>query len=210
MGFADPYFPCYLDRHPFTDFSLLVLTPGPKITDPNLVKEEALRIVKNGWPEKMQELIRNTPVESLVRSGIADRWNIPFVTPPLVGKGVALSGDAMHPMTPSLGQGGGTAIEDGVVLAQTLGLALTEGGDDERIQKALEEYAALRQKRTSAITLRSFVIGAVFGIEFPPIAQIRNNVVLPKLVAPSSFLGHTLFDVGKLPTVKAGSNVSAK
>lgn len=171
------------------------------MTDRNLIKEEALRGVQDGWPEKMKELVINTPIESMARSGLADRWNLPLVTPALVQEGIALGGDALHPMTPSAGQGGGTAIEDGIVLARTVGVVLAEDGGPDRIQKALEEYAALRQERTLLLTIKAFIIGVIFALEFPPLVYLRNNFLLPKLVGPSSFLSHTLFDVGKLPTL---------
>ncbi|CAM6127155.1 unnamed protein product [Calypogeia fissa] len=181
-------------------------SPGPKVTDRNLIKAEVLREFQDGWPEKMSELLNNTPTESVFRSALADRWNIPGLTPPLIRERVALAGDAMHPMTPSLGQGGGTAIEDAIVLGRTLGVVLAQDGDAESIQKALGEYATLRQQRTFPITVKSFLIGSLFALDFAPVVYIRNNVALPKLVGPSTFLSHTLFDVGKLPI----SNVRAQ
>ena len=43
--------------------------------------------------------------------------------------GVCVAGDALHPMTPDLGQGACAALEDSVVLARCLGKAvLGEGG----------------------------------------------------------------------------------
>lgn len=176
-------------------------SPGPKVTDRNLIKAEALKGVE-GWPDKMKELVENTPIESMARSALSDRFNIPGVTPALFQEGITLAGDAMHPMTPNLGQGGGTAIEDGVVLAKTLGVALSEDGDTETIQKALEEYTAQRQERTLPMTIKSFVMGLVLMNGFPPIVFVRDNIAVPKLVSPSSFLSHTLFDVGPLPTSK--------
>jgi 2-polyprenyl-6-methoxyphenol hydroxylase-like FAD-dependent oxidoreductase len=55
---------------------------------------------------------------------------------------VALLGDAAHPMTPDLGQGGCQAIEDAVVLAQSAG-------------QGLEAYTASRLPRATKIAARS-------------------------------------------------------
>jgi salicylate hydroxylase/6-hydroxynicotinate 3-monooxygenase len=58
----------------------------------------------------------------------------------------ALLGDAAHPMTPYMAQGGATAIEDAAVLARCL--AEVEGED---IEGAFRRYEAHRKPRTSAV-----------------------------------------------------------
>ena len=58
---------------------------------------------------------------------------------------VALLGDAAHPMTPYMAQGGATAIEDAAVLARCIGAC---GGD---IEGAFRRYEAHRKPRTSRI-----------------------------------------------------------
>ena len=59
---------------------------------------------------------------------------------------VVLLGDACHPMTPYMAQGGATAIEDAAVLARCLEAT---GGED--IEGAFERYEAHRKPRTSVI-----------------------------------------------------------
>jgi 2-polyprenyl-6-methoxyphenol hydroxylase-like FAD-dependent oxidoreductase len=59
---------------------------------------------------------------------------------------VVLLGDAAHPMTPYMAQGGCTAIEDAAVLARCL--AEVKGED---IEGALRRYEAHRKPRTSVI-----------------------------------------------------------
>jgi 2-polyprenyl-6-methoxyphenol hydroxylase-like FAD-dependent oxidoreductase len=72
-----------------------------------------------------------------------------LVPPPTFDRGrVALLGDAAHAMTPDLGQGGGMAIEDAVVLASLL-------GDDRPVVAALHEYTRERLPRTTAVAKRS-------------------------------------------------------
>jgi 2-polyprenyl-6-methoxyphenol hydroxylase-like FAD-dependent oxidoreductase len=56
---------------------------------------------------------------------------------------VALMGDACHPMTPYMAQGGATAIEDAVVLARCLA--------EDDFAPAFERYEAHRKPRTSRI-----------------------------------------------------------
>jgi salicylate hydroxylase/6-hydroxynicotinate 3-monooxygenase len=59
---------------------------------------------------------------------------------------VALLGDAAHPMTPYMAQGGATAIEDAAVIAR----CLADSGR-EHIEGALRRYEAHRKPRTSVI-----------------------------------------------------------
>lgn len=65
-----------------------------------------------------------------------------------------LLGDAVHSVTPHLGQGAAQAIEDGVVLAEELGAA----GPDE-VQDAFTRYAARRYERCKFIVEASVQIG---------------------------------------------------
>jgi salicylate hydroxylase/6-hydroxynicotinate 3-monooxygenase len=59
---------------------------------------------------------------------------------------VAILGDAAHPMTPYMAQGGATAIEDAAILARCL-----EEVEGEDIQGAFRRYEAHRKPRTSRI-----------------------------------------------------------
>ncbi|KAL3700259.1 hypothetical protein R1sor_018281 [Riccia sorocarpa] len=179
--------------------------PGPKIQDPNELKTELLEVFKTYWKGPkvpVYDLLEHTPVESLSRGALRDRWNLPG-NAPLVHNSVTLAGDAFHPMTPNLGQGGCCALEDAVILAQKLGpVLLTASEDGQRVSKALEEYAAERNRRTLPLAVKSFVMGSLLQIGFPPVVYIRDKLAIPKLVNPKSFLGHTLYNPGQLPTVQ--------
>jgi len=59
---------------------------------------------------------------------------------------VVLLGDACHPMTPYMAQGGATAIEDAAILARCI-----EKVDGEDIEGAFQRYEAHRKPRTSRI-----------------------------------------------------------
>lgn len=68
---------------------------------------------------------------------------------------VVLLGDAAHPMLPFIGQGGGMAIEDAMVLARALPLEL----DPER---AFARYEKARRERVLAITERAANQGRMY------------------------------------------------
>jgi 2-polyprenyl-6-methoxyphenol hydroxylase-like FAD-dependent oxidoreductase len=74
---------------------------------------------------------------------------------------VGLLGDAAHAMAPDLGQGGGMAIEDAVVLADAL------GPDDRHVVPALEHYTRQRRPRTTAVARRSRRAGRLYAAPYP-------------------------------------------
>jgi 2-polyprenyl-6-methoxyphenol hydroxylase-like FAD-dependent oxidoreductase len=73
--------------------------------------------------------------------------------------GVVCVGDAAHPTTPNLGQGGCLALEDAVVLARALGGVLssdsiTTQAQREAVERALRGYEAERSRRCLQLTVR--------------------------------------------------------
>ena len=56
-----------------------------------------------------------------------------------------VAGDALHPMTPDIGQGGCSALEDGVVLARCLAEALNKKVSAETKDKDKEEYKRIEK-----------------------------------------------------------------
>lgn len=89
-------------------------------------------------PDPVTTLINATEPEHLIQSDIYDRNPLP----PPWGKGrITLLGDAAHPMTPNMGQGGGQAVEDAVVL----GHIISESDD---LPEAMRRYERQRHPRT--------------------------------------------------------------
>lgn len=193
-------------------------SPGPKITDPTLLKKEALQLVHN-WPKELVEIIENTPDESFVRTPLVDRWLWPFVGPKSTSGGVALAGDAWHPMTPNLGQGACCALEDSVILARKLAKALDVGTQDQienvqrgrvssdyfggsnissPIEEALQAYTTERWPRIFPLTIRAYLVGALLQWDNELICSMRDNIIIPKVVQLDPLLEHTKYDCGLL------------
>lgn len=133
---------------------------------------------------------------------------------------MTLVGDAAHPMTPNLGQGGCAALEDSVVLARELRAALDDisGGSTDvtggsassngvsvaasaegsaRIEAALRRYEAERRARCLPLTLKSWAFGAALQLPYPPVLAARD-AFMAKAFSPKHFLSHTAYDVGVL------------
>lgn len=173
-------------------------------------RDEALAVV-NGWSWGLPDAVAATPLEDLTRSRLVDRWDLPAAST-TGGSSITLAGDALHPMTPNLGQGGCTALEDGLVLARCLQqqqvpfLAAVLRGDGsgqqrqvaaEAVRGALRRYERERAVRCLPLTVRSHLMGAALQAPIPPLAFARDLFV-QNAFNPAHFLDHATYDCGRL------------
>jgi 2-polyprenyl-6-methoxyphenol hydroxylase-like FAD-dependent oxidoreductase len=89
-----------------------------------------------------------------------------------------LVGDAAHAMTPDLGQGGGTALEDAIELAEAL-----DSTPD--VQLGLARYDQRRRRRTQTIGRQSALFGAF--------AQASGHITVPLRNTAARLLPQSLF-----------------
>ncbi|XP_016201476.1 uncharacterized protein LOC107642593 isoform X1 [Arachis ipaensis] len=167
-------------------------SPGPKITNPTVLKKEAKELVKN-WPSELLDIVDATADETVSKTPLVDRWLWPAVSPPASAGKVVLVGDAWHPMTPNLGQGACCALEDAVVLAKKLAGAIKSNEDHSSVEEALRSYGSERWPRVFPLTVRAYFVGSILQWENPLVCSVRNNIVIPKLVRLGPLLEHTNF-----------------
>jgi salicylate hydroxylase len=99
----------------------------------------------SGWAPEVAAMIDAVPMERLYKWAVFARRPLPnWVRHDCV----TLVGDAAHAMTPFMGQGASSAVEDGVVLARTLEAASSIG-------EGLARYQAARQARTDLMQVES-------------------------------------------------------
>lgn len=123
------------------------------------IREELLRLF-DGWCKPIPELISGTTLTALVRNAVSDRapvrkWGHDCVT---------LLGDAIHPLTPNLGQGGCLAIEDAAVLARCFEKYARNGtatAISSAASLALRKFESLRFSRVARIARFSRVYGSL-------------------------------------------------
>lgn len=120
-------------------------------------REELLQLF-DGWWAPVIVLITATSLNSLIRNPVFDRKPIREW-----GKGsMTLLGDAIHPLTPNLGQGGCLAIEDAAILARCLNKYASDPNRSARsIAVALRKFEVLRYARTATVERCSRMYGVV-------------------------------------------------
>lgn len=132
---------------------------------PGQAKQNLIRLFR-GWHDPVEAVIEATVESAILRNDIYDRDPLPHWSE----NRATLLGDAAHPMTPNLGQGGCQAIEDAVVLAACL-------ANSDQVDSALRHYQNRRIPRTSAIVLQSRRIGEIGQWENPFLCFLRNSAV---------------------------------
>lgn len=140
-------------------------------------KQELMEMFKN-WHEPVEACLASTPEESILKHPALDlaplkRW----------GRGpVTLLGDAAHPCTPNLGQGGCLALEDALVLASSF-------RKEARSESALRRYENLRRERTRHVQQRSLLMGRIGQWENAAVAGGRKVITS---ILPAKIFEHNL------------------
>ena len=137
------------------------------------------------WHAPIADMLGATDPAGVLRTELFDR-------PPSTDWGrdaVTLLGDAAHPMTPNLGQGGCQAIEDAWVLARELARDPSPA--------SLRRYEAARQPRTRRFVDESWRFGKVSQSSNPLLIGVRNFAMgmLPESMMQRSLAWSFDFDL---------------
>lgn len=109
-----------------------------------------------------------------------------------------MAGDAAHPMTPNLGQGGCTALEDAVLLAAEVGPVLRGAGQQAggaELAAALRRYEQRRSARCLPLTIKSNLMGVALQSGLGPMCLARDWFVSSPLFSPAHFLDSCNYNV---------------
>ncbi len=141
-------------------YATAAVPPGGRAADDE--RAELLRRFGT-WHHPVPALLAAADPAAVLRNDVCTA----AAPPPAFHRGrVALLGDAVHPMTPNLGQGGCQAIEDAVVLAH---LAAPDG----ELAAALTAYTRQRLPRTMDVVRRAERIGRVTTWRSRPACLLR-------------------------------------
>ena len=123
-----------------------------------------------GWAFPVEAVIDATATGAIARRDTFDRRPVRKW-----GKGrVTLLGDAAHPMTFNVGQGAGTAMKDGVMLANYLAAYRAAGGD---VTTALRAYEASRMGITARLNRVSRAVGAASAWQNPAACWLHDWIL---------------------------------
>lgn len=155
-------------------------------------------------PDQIRAVVEDTEVDSFVSLPLRYRHPWELVWNNFSRGNVSIAGDALHPMTPDLGQGGCSALEDGIVLARCLAEAMSgnRGGEAEekeeyeRIEKGLEKYAKERRWRSIRLITTSYVVGSIQESKGRVMNYLRDRILADFLVG--LLLKISDFDCGTL------------
>ncbi|KAK2991118.1 hypothetical protein RJ640_026488 [Escallonia rubra] len=201
------FLPC--DDH--TVYWFFTYTPSPQDKDmeeePVKRKQYALSKLGKASTDQTKAVLETTELNGIVCSPLRFRrpWELLWGN---ISKGnVCIAGDALHPMTPDLGQGGCSAIEDGVVLARCLGEALKKkpsGETKEKIEETestmikmgLKKYAKERKWRGFGLISTAYMIGFIQQSDRKVINFFRDKMLGGFLAG--LLMKRAAFDCGKL------------
>lgn len=174
--------------------------------DPELIQRKVIENFATDLPPLFTAIVQHSDLSTLTWAPLMYRspWDMIFGN---VYKGnVTVAGDAMHPMTPDLGQNECAALEDAVVLGQQLGelIARSTSLVSAEVAKAFGRYAERRKWRAAGLITISYLSGWVQLAGSGRLMKFLRDVLFYKLLY-SRVLSVTYYDCGRLPFVNSGS-----
>lgn len=179
--------------------------------DPAKLKQFVLSKLQNAANEHQRKVVEATEEDSIISSSLRYRhpWELLWGN---ISKGnVSVAGDALHPMTPDVGQGGCAALEDGVVLARCLAEALkkevtgenkeSDKEEYERIEAGLKKYAAERRWRSIELITTAYFVGFIQQSNGKLLNFLRDKFLVNFL--SGLLLRLSDFDCGNLKTMSS-------
>ncbi|WP_030374226.1 FAD-dependent monooxygenase [Streptomyces rimosus] len=145
-------------------YATAAVPPGGRAPDDE--RSELLRRF-GGWHQPIPEILAAADPAAILRNDVRTAAR-PL---PACHRGrVALLGDAVHPMTPNLGQGGCQAVEDAIVLAHRV-------ASDRSLAAALDAYSRERLPRTTEVVRRAERIGRLTIWRSAPAVLLRGAAI---------------------------------
>ncbi|XP_010028760.2 monooxygenase 2 [Eucalyptus grandis] len=145
--------------------------------------------------DNIKAVIDDTELDNMMLSPLRFRHPWEIIWGNISKSNVCVAGDAFHPMTPDIAQGGCAALEDGIVLARCLGEALRdrqvmrsegkgieEEDEHKRIERGLQNYAKERRWRAFQLITTAYMVGYMAQSD-GKILNFLSNTVLAGFLA---------------------------
>ena len=155
-------------------------------------------------PDQIRAVIEKTEQDSFIPYPIRYRYPWELLWANKSKGNVCVTGDALHAMTPEIGQGGCASLEDGVVLARCIAKALSEKTSKEskekdeykRIAMGLKKYAKERKWRSIKLICTAYIVGFIQQSDGKIMTFFRDKVLSAFLAGLQLKMAD--FDCGKL------------
>lgn len=160
-------------------------------------------------PQEVSDFLERTSLDSISCAALKLRLPWDILKSNIAKRGICVAGDALHPMTPDIGQGGCSALEDSVVLAKCIGESFLKRPkrirndreeDDAEIASALnegvDEFAKVRKWRSFSLVAAAYLVGFIQESDNRIICFLREKFLSKHTIA--TMLRMADFDCGKL------------
>lgn len=167
--------------------------------DPKCILEKALEALGD-YPDQILDIVKKTQIDTLTLTPLSLRWPWAVLFGKLCEGNVCVAGDAMHPMTPDLGQGGCSTLEDAVVLGRCLGEAMSvmNGREQEKgIEEALKKYVEERRWRAVGLISGAYITGILQQGSGGFMTRFLRDKILSRKLSENLF-NQADFDCGTL------------
>ena len=129
-----------------------------------MIKKEVISNFAKNFPTSYLRVVQHSDLSTVTWAPLLFRFPWDVILGNLSKGNITVAGDAMHPMTPDLGQGGCSALEDAVVLGRHVGNLIIKNkklvaGD--QVAEALERYVKERKWRVSKLIMGAYLAGWV-------------------------------------------------
>ncbi|KAF8025091.1 hypothetical protein BT93_F2057 [Corymbia citriodora subsp. variegata] len=181
---------------------LWIPTDSEMSRNQEMIKMSSIKAIKD-FPEEMKQTIQNSDQSSL--SCLRFRYRAPWDL--ILGsfrKGtVTVAGDALHAMSPFIGQGGSASLEDAIVIARCLAQKISESNGNmvfekctvDKCEEALDQYAKERRMRLIKLSMQSYLLNKMFETSS---LVVKLFCILFMAVFFRDSAGHSQFDCGHL------------
>ncbi|KAJ9704470.1 hypothetical protein PVL29_002846 [Vitis rotundifolia] len=158
-------------------------------------------------PDQVKAVVESTETDSISLAQLRFRYPWELLWGNISKDNVCVAGDAFHPMTPDLGQGACSALEDSVVLARCLAEAFSkkpknkaeekeeEEEEFRRIKMGLEKYAKERRYRGIDLITSSYLVGVIQQSDGKMLNFLRDKM---SALLAGVLVNKADFDCGKL------------
>ncbi|XP_050204692.1 monooxygenase 2-like [Mercurialis annua] len=177
--------------------------------NPKEIQQQLIEKYAQNFPSTYLDVVRNADLSTLTWAPLLLRNPLNVIMGNLNKGNVTVAGDAMHPMTPDLGQGGCSALEDAVVLGRHIGTSFMRNGRviiEKEMSRVIDGYVGERRWRCAGLITGSYFSGWI---------QISGSNWWMKFLRDYIFYGLLFrkvfgaadYDCGTLPNVSVSSDL---